>query len=53
MSELERVLEISLLVNDVFSLVKAPYSSLPLALVDSPLVECETLDYSCDMQHFP
>ena len=34
-----------MLVSDGLSLVKAPHSLLLLALVDSPLVECETLDY--------
>ena len=40
-----------MLVSDGLSLVKAPHSLLLLALVDSPLVECETLDYLCDSQH--
>lgn len=44
--------ENSLLLSDVFSLVKVLYSSLMLALVDSPLAECMTFDYSCDLQLF-
>ena len=46
------LVRVSLLVSDGLSLVKAPHSLFLLALVDSPLVECETLDYSCDLHLF-
>jgi hypothetical protein len=39
---------VSLLVSDGLSLVKAPHSLFLLALVDSPLVECKTIDYLSD-----
>ena len=38
----------SLLLSDGLSLVKGPHSLFLLALVDSLLVKCETLDYLSD-----
>ena len=43
----------TLLVSDGLSLVKAPHSLILLALVDSSVVECETLDYFSDSLVLP